>query len=98
MLMTTPYSADTLHPSMGFEWCMNQDFWAKPRWFAGHQLDGECKSARGLKADLRVKVLIQRTIEGSMFEAYSQIFGKQCFAQHCRQGPEPQIGRQPGEV
>jgi len=34
MLMTTPYSADTLHPSMGFEWCINQDFWAKPRWFA----------------------------------------------------------------
>ena len=56
---------------MGFEWCINQDFWAKPRWFAGHQLDGECKPARGLKADLRVKVLIQRTIEGSMFEAYS---------------------------
>ena len=27
----------------------------------------------GLKADLRVKVLIQRTIEGSMFEAYSQL-------------------------
>ena len=25
MLMTTPHSADTLHPSMGFEWCISKN-------------------------------------------------------------------------